>query len=345
MMGGGGTRLLAAAPEGAEEAEPAAPPARHRSLRTGISGGSPGASVAGAERGRGRRPLRSRTARPPPGSGPPGSASARSHWPSRALREGRCRALIGRGGGARASSRQARPRALLGVVVFPPLLPAGRGGRRGKTRPRWGLAVAAATWRRPRGRAEREGGGGWSEPRCGAAAAGCCGAAPRRPGYPDRLLPLLGAARWRRAGVAPTPRRQVRERRGLSGPHRGGEPGPFPGPAGLVPLGAPSPAPVGPIKVTPGGVGWARQLGAGGERPDLPGGAGSAAGAAPRGPRRLSASPVTRPRCGASPRALVLLLLGVQSGGRWQPGRALAAPVCFCVLVGSRGMGPSRSGS
>lgn len=57
LMGGGGTKLLAAAPEGAEEAVPAAPPARHRSLRTGISGGSPGASVAGAER-------------PPPGPPP-----------------------------------------------------------------------------------------------------------------------------------------------------------------------------------------------------------------------------------------------------------------------------------
>lgn len=157
-MGGGGTRLLAAAPEGGEEAEPAAPPARHLSLRTGISGGSPGASVAGAERGRGRRPLRSLTPRPPPplppGSGPPGSASTRSHWPSRALREGRCRAPIGRGHGARAFSRQARPRKLLGNAVFPHRGAAGRGGRRVKTRSRRGLAVAAAAWRCARSRAE-----------------------------------------------------------------------------------------------------------------------------------------------------------------------------------------------
>lgn len=114
-MGGGGTKLLAAAPVAGEEDEPPAPPVRCLSLRTGISGGSPGASVAGA----GVRPGDAARSAPLPhaaaaaatGSGPPGSASAR-------VPEGRPLALIGCWHDARVLIGCAVTPALLGNVVF-----------------------------------------------------------------------------------------------------------------------------------------------------------------------------------------------------------------------------------
>lgn len=146
LIGGGGTRLLAAAPDGGEEAEPAAAalPAQHRSLRTGISGGSPGASVAGPERGRGRRPLRSALRTAGPGPPPPPqrlpAAPPRAPIGPRGAASGAGPQPIGRG--ARASSRQARRGRCWETQCWPSA--AGRSPAWAKRRSRRGLAAAGA---------------------------------------------------------------------------------------------------------------------------------------------------------------------------------------------------------
>lgn len=157
-MGGGGTRLLAAAPEGGEEAEPAAPPARHRSLRTGISGGSPGASVAGAEprpsgtaRSRSRSPhAEAAAAAARQAQGLPAAPPRPPIGPRGCCGKGGTGRRLAAAAWARASSRQARPRAVMGNVVFE------RDGETEGTKRvrRSGLVVVTATWRRPRCRAE-----------------------------------------------------------------------------------------------------------------------------------------------------------------------------------------------